>query len=228
MRAMGPNAGSLKYDILTAISVTGMNGPPVQQVSMARLGLLITARYNWRREELSVGQRDMARMWNVTERTVKREIKRWTESKLLICKRAGVRGRVGAYRLNLPELFRISGPFWAAVGPDFAERMAGLNPVQEATVVKVDFSQADAVEDSPIPKGSWRAVLHRLRQLHPESYANWMASVSFISDDGRHVTLGTQTKFAARYIETHLMAELSEAIETELGPFRRVILIVDG
>ncbi len=74
--------------------------------------LLITARYNWRLDEFTVGQRDLARMWNVTDRTVKREIKYWLERKMVICKRQGVRGRVGAYRLNYPEIYRLSEPYW--------------------------------------------------------------------------------------------------------------------
>jgi hypothetical protein len=39
-----------------------------------RLITLITARYNWMRDELAVGQREIARLWSVDERTVKREM----------------------------------------------------------------------------------------------------------------------------------------------------------
>lgn len=228
----GPNAGSLKYDIFTALSVAGLHGSPGLHVSMLRLCALITARYNWRREELSVGQRDMARMWNVNERTVKREIKRWTEAQLLICKRPGVRGRVGAYRLNLAQVCRMSEPYWSAVGPDFVERMTAFNPVQASKVVKVDFGGANPEippqEPVSAKKGTWRAAAQRFRQLHPENYVNWIAPLEFVSDDGRLLVLRAQTKFASRYIATHLMGALSEAIETEIGPMRRVEIVVDG
>jgi len=90
---------------------------------MLRLIALIMARYNWRNDELSVGQRDMAHMWSVNERTVKREIKRLTEANILICKRAGVRGRVGAHHVNKSEIARLSRPAWQEVGPDFAYRV---------------------------------------------------------------------------------------------------------
>ena len=43
---------------------------------MLRLIALITARYNWQRDELSVGQSEMARIWGVHDRTVKREVRR--------------------------------------------------------------------------------------------------------------------------------------------------------
>jgi len=50
---------------------------------MLRLISVVTARYNWRNDELSIGQRDMARLWAVNERTVKREMKRLTEANIL-------------------------------------------------------------------------------------------------------------------------------------------------
>lgn len=40
----GPGAGSLKYDLIASLSVMGMAGPPVMQMSMMRLIALVTAR----------------------------------------------------------------------------------------------------------------------------------------------------------------------------------------
>lgn len=217
----GPSAGAMKYDILTALSVAGMQGGAKAQVSMMRLISVITARYNWRREELSLGQRDMARMWGVTERTVKREIKSWLDRKLLICTRPGVRGRVAAYRLNMSAIYDLSEPFWPCVGTDFVERMGSTNPVQETQVVQVDFA-ARRVE---VPEtGSWRAVAERLRRLHPAKVANWLGQLRYVEDDGRHYVLRAESVFAARFVETHLRAELIEAIETEVGPQRRLVI----
>ncbi|MEM8776557.1 MAG: hypothetical protein AAGF53_16095, partial [Pseudomonadota bacterium] len=107
-RIAGPEAGVQKYDILTSLSVAGLNGSSAFQTSMLRLIALVTARYNWRSDELSIGQRDIARMWSVNERTVKREIKRLLGYDILIRKRAGVRGRVATYRLNYSKVAEIS------------------------------------------------------------------------------------------------------------------------
>jgi hypothetical protein len=227
-RLTGPNAGSLKYDILTAISLAGLNGTPGFQTSMQRLGLVLTARYNWRREELSIGQRDMAKMWGVNERTAKREVKRWLEAKLLVCTRPGVRGRVAAYRLNLVAVFDVSKPFWSLVGPDYEERMALLNPVQSATVVQVDF----AAREKPEPAGvthtatprSWAAVVSRLKSLHPTKFANWIGQLSYVREEGQAYVLRAESAFAARYVESHLMKEIVEAVEVEIGPMRRIVI----
>lgn len=230
-RLTGPNAGSLKYDILTALNLAGLNGTPGFQTSMQRLGLILTARYNWRREELSIGQREMARMWGVNERTAKREVKRWLEAKLLVCTRPGVRGRVAAYRLNLVAVFDVSRPFWPLVGTDFEERMALLNPVQTAKVVQVDFAAkakpevetAQDVAPAAVPR-SWEAVAARLRSLHPTKFANWIGKLSFVGEDGRSYVLRAESAFAARYVESHLMKEIAEAVEVEIGPMRRVVI----
>ena len=123
LRLTGPEAGVIKYDLLTALSVAGLNGSPTLQTSLMRLIAAVTSRYNWRADELSVGQRDLARMWSVNERTVKREIKRLTDAQLLICTRGGVRGRVAAYRLNYAQIARLSGPCWPLVGPDYDARV---------------------------------------------------------------------------------------------------------
>lgn len=222
-RLTGPRAGPLKYDLITALGSWGAQQPPRGQISALRLITLITARYNWRLDEFCVGQRDMARMWGVTERTVKREVKHWCDSRLLICKRQGVRGRVGAYRLNYPELFRITQPVWPDVGPDFADRMAQANPVQSPTVVPVDFRPQPAAPP-PMDHGSWGAVCARIHATNPDTYTAWIAPLALTQDSDGTLILTAPTRFAARYIETHLMGPLTEAVEAALGPRDRIIL----
>lgn len=229
-RLTGVNASSLKYDILTALSVAGIHLDARHKTSIARLILLITARYNWRQDEFCVGQRNLARMWNVTERTVKREIKFWQDQEWLICKRQGVRGRVGAYRLNYPEIYRMSEPYWSRVGSDFDERMAATHPVKTTTVVSVDFRKEaqKAHELSDLPNGpeAWRAACERMRNLHPAHYQNWIAGLAFQADDQGTLTLASTNEFVGYYVQNHLMPLLSEAVEACLGPRRRIIIKV--
>jgi hypothetical protein len=234
-RLTGKDAGSLKYDLLTALSVLGLYSGARSQISISRMVLLITARYNWRLDEFTVGQRDLARMWNVTDRTVKREIKYWLERKMVICKRQGVRGRVGAYRLNYPEIYRLSEPYWSCVGPDFDERMQSSHPAKTAKVVAIDFLARGRLEESNVrgaepengrDTNTWRATCSRIKELHPARFESWIATLSFLGDDKHVVRLEAPTRFAARYIETHLQPILLEAIEATLGPGRRISLSV--
>lgn len=227
-RLTGPGAGSMKYDVLTALCVSGLHSSSAQQTSMTRLCALIIARYDWKRDHFCVGQPEMARMWNVTERTVKREIKRWVNDRLLICVRKGVRGRVGAYKLNIIRVFDMSREFWSAVGSDYAERMAGIYPAQTTSVVKVDFAKVSQSAESVDDGTSWSLVSERLRSLYPDEHRNWFAPLRFVSDlDGRY-TLAARSGFVVRYLETHYSGMMAEAVQAEVGLGRRIVLIADG
>lgn len=223
-RLTGSKAGSLKYDLLTALNVAGLHGTAGFQTSMSRLTALITARYNWKRDELTVGQRDMARLWGVNERTVKREIKKLTATSILICKRSGVRGRVGAYRLNYTEIYRQTRAVWHHVGPDFEERMDATAPTSTSDVVKVDFSRSAEPHVLNIASPAWRHVLQRLRSSSGSLYSNWFSQLQLRSFDGTDLRLSAPNRFIARYVESHLLRELSVAAEEEFGPIQRIYI----
>lgn len=228
-RATGPGASALKYDILTALSLLGLHGSKRDQIAMPRLIALVTARYDWRQDRLSTGQSDMARMWGVTPRTVKREIKHWLEQGYLICVRPGVKGRVAQYRLNVLRVANLTEAHWPLVGSDYAARMARYVPVSDApNVVTVNFDarskSVDTTEPHPRGKNRWDAVQARLAQLHPELTRHWLSKLRMKDDDGRRIMLTAPTPFATRYIETHLMRHLAEAVEAEIGPMRRIVL----
>lgn len=213
----GPQAGSLKYDLLTALNVAGLHGSPTLQTSLMRLNAVITARYNWRLDEVSIGHAELARMWRVNERTVKREMKRLTSDGWLICIRPGVRGRVGAYRLNYPRIYSQTEDCWPAVGTDFVERMQEMSGA--GRVVKVDFTSAAAkpVSLSVVPEGTtgWPAVARRLQQTHPEIYESWFAKLAEGEETGGELKLIAPNSFVAGYIATHLLKFIHEAVKIE-------------
>lgn len=219
-RMTGPGAGVVKYDIVTSLSVAGLNGPPVFQTSMMRLISLVTARYNWQQDELCVGQREMARMWSVNERTVKREIKRLTEARVLICKRAGVKGRVARYRLNIQRIVELSQPCWALVGPDFEARMQARHGEPSVKVVALK----DYVPDTrPVAAESpWERTCQRLSETDPAMYQAWFAKVDFHGFEAGTLRLRVPSRFAERYIATHLMGPLAGAAEEMFGAVRKV------
>jgi DNA-binding Lrp family transcriptional regulator len=202
----GPNAGSMKYDLLTALSVVGLAGSPAFQTSMTRLIALVTSRYNWQMDQLSIGQRDMARMWSVDERTVKREIKRLVESGILKKIRQGVRGRVGAYRIDYHAVWRMSEPIWANVGPDFDERMKINSPRADVKVVKLELARGhkDSQEQPTKREGVWRDVRQRLKMNDEAIYKNWLSKLVFEEYEEGYLKLLAPTQFVARYIETNL------------------------
>ena len=220
----GPHSGVAKYDLLTALSLLGLHGGPRAQISALRLIALVTARYNWRVNELCVCQRDMARMWGVTERTVKREVKAWIEDRWLNCMRQGVRGRAGAYRLDLVEIHHRAQGLWPLVGTDFVDRMAVEKEGLADSVPRLEASRADEV----VPRGTWRAASRRLRLVDPAGHAAWFAPLRLLSEEGGTVKLAAPTRFAVHYIETRLRSKLAEAVAVEMGLDQRIVLCVDA
>lgn len=230
-RFTGPQAGSQKYDLLTALSVAGLNGSPGFQTSMLRLVALVTARYNWARNELTVGQREMARLWSVDERTVKREIKRLTAAEILLQLRPGVRGRVAAYRLNIAEIYRLSAPVWERVGPDFSERMEAQQQTPEPDkVVHVNFGPTVATPPTPEvgpAEGQgrpWERCLGRLARLEPSLHRNWFAGLRCEGVENGVLTLTAPSAFVAQYVQTHHMRLLMGAAQLEYPGLRRIDL----
>lgn len=221
-RLTGANAGSLKYDLLTALAVFGLHGTPRDHLATSRLIAVVTARYNWRLDEFCVGQRDLAKMWNVTERTVKREIKHWITTGLVICKRQGVRGRVGAYRLNYAAIFRLTESAWPYVGPDFQDRMSGNAPVQHAAVVKVDFAAKTRVTHTEDPE--WAAFCSHVQDQAPGAYSSWISQLTFVDKDTRAVTVHAPSKFVAQYVATNLSRLLDDACTAAFGRGRRIVV----
>lgn len=219
-RAMGPDAGVVKYDVLTALSVAGLAGSPGFSTSLMRLIALITARYNWREDEFCVGQKDMARMWSVDERTVKRQIKRLMDAEVLVCKRPGVRGRVGAYRLNYSAIARLSAPTWHQVGPDFENRMRERYGTTEDTKVVQfgDYAQPDAdAGETGHADTPWKKAMADLRAEDKAQFDAWFGRLGFIKVEGSVVHLSCPSAFIQRYIETHLLQRLLNAVRHQFG-----------
>jgi hypothetical protein len=230
VKHVGPRAGTLKYDLLTALSVAGLHSSPTTQTSFMRLMALVTARYNWRVEEVTVGHIELARLWGVNDRTVKREMKRLMEMGVVICIRPGVRGRVGAYRLNYRRIYDMSQSVWAAVGPDFEDRMMEVSGAK--TVVKVDFqpSQISAPKlVKGMPTGTWGAVRQRLKAEHPELFESWFAKLVQESITEHTLILRAPNGFVSRYIETHFATKLARAVDAEIptcdGAPRQISLV---
>ena len=124
-KLVGRNAAAQKYDILTALGSYALACDKHQQRLVLRLITLVTARYNWGRNELAVGQREIARLWSVDERTVKREMAKLRALGWLVVHRQGARGRVTQYGMSIEHILESTRDTWKNVGPDFDLRMQG-------------------------------------------------------------------------------------------------------
>ena len=204
----GPSAGAAKYDVLTALLVMASQGEAVEARLALRLSLLITARFNWRKGIFAVGQKELARMWGVTERTVKREMvelraRGWIEVAV-----PAARGRVAEYRIKFEVVLRETMRYWTAVGPDFTARLTGApEPEGQRSNVVPLRRETPLLPES----GLWSRIADHLRAQDPAVYDAWFSHLVYVSSDQGVLTLNAPTRFLASYIGSHYQGHLLAA-----------------
>ena len=220
----GPSAGAAKYDVITALLVMASQGEAEEARLALRLSLLITARFNWRKGVFAVGQKELARMWGVTERTVKREMAELRARGWIEVAVPAARGRVAEYRILFEHVLGETMPFWPAVGPDFAARLIGAPATEEpSNVVPLRSAAMPAPQD-----GLWGAVATRLKKQDPAIYEAWFAQLVFVDTVNGVLTLLAPTKFLADYVGTHFHGRVLAATLAEDRSIRDVKVIAPG
>ncbi|NVK13023.1 MAG: hypothetical protein HWE35_02485 [Rhodobacteraceae bacterium] len=208
-RPAGRNASALKYDILTAMGAYALGQGKGAQKLVLRFMTLMTARYNWQRDELAVGQREIARLWDVDERTVKREMAKLRGMGWLVVKRQGARGRVTEYGIDLERLLADTQERWGAVGPDFEHRMQGADePAPNVVPLR-----PGAVPPAPdVSDGhEWSLAKAVLHAEDPANYASWVQGLERAGRAGGRLVLKAPSRFHANYVMSHLMPRLLAA-----------------
>lgn len=202
-RATGRNAAVLKYDLLTALGSHACAGDKNLQRTVLRFITLIVARYNWQSDELSVGQREIAGLWSVDERTVKREMARLRALGWLVVRREAARGRVALHGLGIEAIVRATEADWARVGQDFAGRMAAPAPAAPAGNVV-----AFPVVPKPEGQGAWTEIQRHLHDENPALYRAWFEKLVAEPMEGGHLRLVAPSRFHADFVNTHYAERL--------------------
>lgn len=199
----GRGAASLKYDVITALGAWGCAGGRHDGRLALRLVTLLTARYNWAEDSLTTGQREIAALWSVDARTVKRDMARLRDRGWLVLKRPAARGRVACYGLGLDAILAETRPIWPQVGPDYAARMDPAPQPLQALPTILPFPVTG--------QGAWARVAARLQAEDPALFAVWFAPLIDVTGDGDRLCLRAPSRFHGTYIRTHLMARLQAA-----------------
>ena len=215
VKPVGRQAASRKYDILTALGAFACAGDKHVQRLVLRFMTLIVARYNWQADELSIGQAEIANLWSVDARTVKREMARLRDMGWLVQKRPAARGRVATHGVDLDCILRVTQPHWQAIGSDFVARLQTPDPQDGASTGNVvAFPRAAAVE---LPEGAtpWDRVLARLSAEDPALYATWFASLRLREGQGEALVVVAPSRFHATFVSTHYLGRLIAAMRGE-------------
>lgn len=223
-RATGRNAASVKYDILTALGAHGCAGDKHRQRLVLRLITLIVARYNWITDEIMVGQREMATLWSIDERSVKRDLAKLRDMGWLVQKRAAARGRVAVHGLGLARILEGTQPDWERVGPDYAARMAGQGAPEAPE------APPSNVISFPLPVGEgglWPRIQGLLHREDPHLYGAWFAALQAEHEDG-HLRLLAPSRFHADYLRSNHLVRLERAARACAPELARVEVVFAG
>lgn len=205
-RPVGREAASRKYDILSALMAFALSRDKHIQRQVLRVMALITTRYNWQRDELTMGQGEIARLWSVDDRTVKREMARLRAQGWLLLKRQGARGRVSVYGIDLNQMLEDTRPAWRLIGDDFISRMepAQTTGPQEASNVVPLRSVAVAEQDGSL----WASAQARLQDADAATYGAWFHILKDAGLEDNVQSLAAPTRFHATYVATNLKEKL--------------------
>lgn len=224
-KVAGSGSAAIKYDILTALLAMSAQADGPKARLALRLSLVITARFNWRLGRFNVGQRELAKMWGVTERTAKREMAQMRVLGWISVETAAARGRVAQHRINFPDLLKDTMPYWESVGPDFVARLVGGAGDADEPATNVVPLRGTS-ESIPAQSGKyWPSVADRLRDQNGEIFQAWFAKIEEIDVENDELILGAPNRFVAEYITTHFNIRVLAAVRS-VDPALRGVRIV--
>lgn len=205
VRPLGNGAAARKYDLLTALGTMGLAATPGEQRLVLRLMVAITARYNWASDTLAVAQSELAKLWAVDERTVKRAMAEYRARGWLRLKRQAARGRVAEYGLGIDKLMEDTRPVWATVGADFAARLTPAEPAPAPDPKIVRF---------PLPATEgvlWPRVLQLIAESDGDTARAWLQGLGEEPGPPGVLRLVARGRYQASYVRTHLAGRLLAA-----------------
>jgi hypothetical protein len=221
-RPVGREAATRKYDLLSVLMAYALAEDKHVQRQVLRLMALVTARYNWQRDELTMGQGEIAKLWSVDERTVKREMAKLRARDWLVLKRQGARGRVSVYGLNSGRILADTEPNWLNVGPDLVARLV------PGDGTGLGASNVVPLRAGPVPQATgtlWSSVQARLHGDNPAIYGAWYHQLTEAGVEAGCLTLAAPSSFHARYIEMNLKERLL-AVVRAVEPGIATVMIV--
>lgn len=217
----GPGAAAHKYDLITALGAHALSLGKHDQRLVLRLITLLTARYNWARDELSIGQREIARLWSCNERTVKREMAKLRALGWLVVKRQGARGRVTTYGFNTAGMMAATKAIWPEIGSDFVVRLEGV-PAETVVPFPVKGSVAAPELDEATEWGLARALLYA---EDAGRFGAWVQALKRTGRAGGRLTLKAPSRFHAAYVQTHLAGVLLRACQSVDGQVSTIEIV---
>jgi hypothetical protein len=223
-------SASLKYDVLSALAVAALSQKDRTRIDYFRLIALITSRYDWLRGEVSIGHSQLAELWSIDVRSVKRQIACYADAGLMKKSRAGVRGRVTVYEIDILKLIETTRPMFAKIGPDLEERLDqfyGAAVQSETAQDSAETKTLGEINRDPVGATSSNSALLRpanvdredghilsaLRcALSPSVFERWFKDVTIHKVSSGAIEFLFPTKFTADYVERTFEKQLTMVV----------------
>lgn len=220
-RPSGQGAASKKYDVLTALGALACGGDKHRQRLILRFMTLVTARYNWQRDEVRIGRAEIARLWRVDERTVKRDLSKLKLAGWVTVKYPAARGRVTVYSIDWDRVIEATRETWPAVGRDFVDRMDAMM----GTAVPASAPDTNIVAFPQPPGGAseWDQVCAHVHRADPAFFASWLSSVERAGRAQGILELVAPTPFHAQYLNTHALTRLTGLVRDVDPDVHRIV-----
>lgn len=230
-----PQASVVKYDIVAAINGAGLAKGSLSKDLAQRLTLLIVSRYNWLTNEISAGHMQLSALWSVDLRRVKRILGELKALGIVAVKRAGRKGLVTVYRLDLARIAEITRPFWHILGADIAARLDTTFPDERAVSATADENSARFDRDAEIsanPSNVVKIADVRLRradpvrhaiaeEITPPAFERWIRPLVHKRRDDCYVFIAPSS-FIASYVERQFGHKIERAVRQLFPEIRRV------
>lgn len=226
MRLTGVGASAKKYDVLSALALAGLQDAALSSQRALRFIALITIRYNWANDVLSVGHAELGRLWRVSKRTVIREMDVLRNLGLLVVLRPGRRGAVTTYRIDIIAIRRLAAVSLQddATGIDVRLAETREDDDTERPAASPSVTLGDTVHPRTPDLALWEAILERLpATISSVQKKRWLVPVRA---EQRNNTLHVEadSPFHAAYI-AHNYSDALHVAARPLGMTRVTIVV---
>lgn len=224
-RLTGTGAGATKYDVLSALALAGLYNTTLPSQRALRFIALITLRYNWTANVLSIGHSELERMWNVSKRTVIREMDALRSLGLLVLLRRGRKGKVSTYRLDIAAVHNLASDHLVNQTTGVDTRLCAIKNVDIVDQVNqcVPQENINDVRSDRSNYSIWETILDRLPDTVSNAQkARWLTPLR-IEQISETLEVEVASAFRADYICRAFGDQLQNAARS-IG-IRRVAIV---
>lgn len=209
---------ALKHALLAEIGRKACGWKVLGQRTGLRLMTLVAARYDWAADHLDCGLREIATLWQVDERTVKRELAKLRDLGWISLKRPAARGRNAVHQLEASAILDIETPEPAAIETvEDTTRDIGntRNEVVSSEMEQLESSIEESAEVIPFRSGQaiWRCLMNEMAQSHPGLHGSWLLELEARRDHDGTWVLGATSRFRAAYLTSHHLRLIRARLE---------------